>query len=179
MQDQDFPTVVRGPTRNNGYYDHVRYMERREPSQMPHTIEIDKDTGDIVPDAFRGYDGAQEYTSGEDRARGLRIRIIPLFLLLLTLTVGCGVLIVILTDISAIVVVVTGTLICAGMGLIAYNRESLRDYDYSRAGLERHRIDIAAELKEQELDYQFRLKRMLLQHHLQMLETIDRDDQTD
>ena len=177
MPDNDYPIVIRGSTSRDTHYDHAAYLERQRPQRLPHTIDIEPHTGYVVQPAFTAHDGAEEQTSGRDRAIGLLIRIIPLALALLILTVGVGLLLRVLTNVNMVWALIVGAILFAGMCLLAYNRESLRDYDFSRAGLERHRIDVAAGLKEQELDYQFRLKRMLLEHHLQMLEVMDRDDQ--
>ncbi len=180
MPNKNLPTVVRGSTSQDKYYDHNAYLEHeQQPYFSPQTIEIDPDTGQMFHSAFTAYDGAQEQTSSKDRAEGLRIRLTPLFVILLVLAIGVGLLVVVLTDIKVILVVTFGAILFAGMCLVAYNRESLRDYGFSRAGLERHRIDVAAGLKEQELDYQFQLKRELLQHHVRMLEAMEHDDQTD
>lgn len=176
MPNKDFSVVMRGPTNQDKYYDHMSYLERQRVREMPQIIEIDPTTGDIVQPAFTAHDGALEQTSGRDRSVGLLIRVVPLVLFLLILTVGMGLLLLALTGTDEIWAVIFGAIIFAGMCLLAYNRESLKDYEFSRAGLERHRIDVAAGLKEQELDYQFRLKRMLLKHHLHMLETLERDE---
>ena len=176
MSDKELPIMVRGSTGQNNYYDHGAYVERQKLREMPQVIEIDPDTGYVVQPAFTAHDGAEEHTSGRDRAVGLLIRLVPLSLFLLILTIGVGLLLLVLTDADTIWAVILGAIIFAGMCLMAYNRESLRDYDFSRSGLERHRIDVAAGLKEQELDYQFRLKRMLLKHHLKVLEAMEHDD---
>ena len=178
MPNKDLSTVIHGSTGQGRYYNHTAYVERQQYHNAPQMIEIEPDTGYVVQPAFTSHDGAEEHTSGRDRALGLLIRLIPLSLFVLILTIGVGLLLLVLTDVDVIWAVIFGAIIFAGMCLLAFNRESLRDYYFSRSGLERHRIDVAASLKEQELDYQFRLKRMLLKQHLQMLETMERDNST-
>lgn len=178
MSEKNLPTVVRGPTHHDRYYDHIAYLDHQKLPQTPQTIEMDPSTGYVVQPAFTAHDGAQEHTSGRDRAVGLLIRLVPLSLFLLILTIGVGLLLMVLTDADIVWALIFGAIVFAGMCLLAYNRESLRDYDFSRSGLERHRIDVAADLKEQELEYQYRLKRMLLEYHVRMLEAMDHD-QTD
>lgn len=176
MSEKNFPTVARGSTSQRRYYDHVAYVEhqQRHP-QVLKSIEIEPDTGEIVQPAFTAHDGAQEITSSRDRATGLMIRLIPLALFLLVLAVGTGLLVRALTQTDAIYAVIVAVLLFGWLCLRAYHRESLRDYEFSRAGLERHRIDAAASLKEQEMAYQFRLRKMLLKHQLRLLESLDND----
>ncbi|MCB0094164.1 MAG: hypothetical protein KDE46_00535 [Caldilineaceae bacterium] len=160
------------------YYDHRTWLEQRQQHTPPTIVEIEPDIGEIVQLAFTAHDGAQEITSGRDRAAGLMIRLIPLALFLLVLAVGAGLLVHALTQTDTIYAVIVGALLFGWLCLRAYHRESLRDYEFSRAGLERHRVDAAASLREQEMEYQFRLRKMLLKHQLRLLESLDNDRPT-
>jgi len=175
MSERNFPTVICDSTGQRKYYDHLTWLEQSRLRTPPSIIEIESDTGEIVQPAFTAHDGAQEITSSRDRALGLMIRLVPLALFLLVLAVGAGLLLRALTQTDTIYAVIVGALLFGWLCLRAYNRESLRDYEFSRAGLERHRIDAAAALKEQEIDYQFRLRKMLLKHQLRLLESLDND----
>lgn len=157
------------------YYDHGRWLEQRQARTPPAIIDIEPVTDNLVQPAFTAHDGAHEVTSGRDRAVGLMIRLIPLTLFLLVLAIGAGLLVRALTKTDTIYAVIVAALLFGWLCLRAYNYESLNDYEFSRAGLERHRIDAAASLKEQELDYQFRLRKMLLKHQLRLLESLDND----
>lgn len=122
---------------------------------------------------FEAQAGADEKTSGVDRANGLVVRM---------LVPGCASLC--LGFAVALVLAFNGggewsapaALAILAMGLAyVYNRMDEREYQHSRAGLERHRIDTAAALKAQELAQQHELRRQALGAYMRHLE-VDSDD---
>ncbi len=111
-------------------------------------------------------DGAIEKTNGKDRAVGLSIRLG----LWAAVSGGFGLIV------GMVQGGVWGLLVLfAGTGL-AYIVLAAQDYRYSRNGLERHKVDVVAGLKRDEMRHAQELRRMALQSNLAMLEKLYRDD---
>ena len=173
---RQLPTVIRGPTRGDGrFYDHTSYLDQQRPTHAPDTVS--EAAPIVVTQALYAQEGQHESTSGTDRAMGLLLRLLPLTLISLTLAVGLAVGLATVSEIGKASAFVVGLLVFASIAYIGFHRLNLMDYEYSRSGLERHRIDTAAELKLQEMDNNFRLRRMLLKHQLKLLEL--QDDEQD
>lgn len=111
-------------------------------------------------------DGAQEKTSGKDRAVGLSIR--------LGLWAGVSGLFGLI--VGTVQGSTWGLIVLAGGTAIAYVVLSAQDYRYSRNGLERHKVDVVAGLKRDEMRHAQELRRMALESNLAMLERLYPDD---
>lgn len=103
-----------------------------------------------------------ETTSGVDRAQATLLRSIPLTVILAILGIG----LMLAFDINLVWTLLIFTTLTIG-GYIAF---TWLDYRHSASGLERHRIDAAAEIKRMELTHRQELKRMALETYLYLLE---------
>lgn len=117
-------------------------------------------------------EGAQERTSAMDRAKALRVRLVPFVGLwgLLALIVG-GVVLYVAQSApgAALVGLLTFTALTAG----TYIKLNTTDYVFSREGTERHRLDTAADLTRQRMNHEHELRRMALETYLKTLEQHD------
>ena len=111
-------------------------------------------------------DGAIEKTSGKDRAVGLSIR----------LGLWAGISGMFGLIVGAAQGGVWGLLVLAAGTGLAYVVLSAQDYRYSRNGLERHKVDVVAGLKRDEMKHGQELRRMALQSQLELLERLYKDD---
>lgn len=119
----------------------------------------------VVERVFDAQDGAQERTSGVDRSVALLIRMMPFTFVWAVLAV-------------AVAWAFDGSV---GGGFFAFAVLSAATFvyldrqerDYSRAGLERHRIDTAASLKAMELQHTHQLRREMMNKYLEHLEGRD------
>lgn len=119
--------------------------------------------------AFTAHDGAKEATSARDRAIGLLIRVAPITALLGLLATFLGR----LAGLTLAQSVILFAALAVG-GFLLFNAQ---EYAHSRAGVERHRIDKAAELARLNLHYQNQLRRQALKAYLRHLEQKDDKDE--
>lgn len=106
-------------------------------------------------------EGAQETTSGTDRSMALVIRLVPFTVIWLILAVG--------VSWAASMGGWFTMLLFAGLTACTYAVMDKREYDYSRNGLERHKVDTIASLKRDEMAHAQELRKMALKAHLRML----------
>lgn len=113
-----------------------------------------------VDPALYSTGGAEEYATPVSRAKGQVIRLLPFSLVWLLLTGG----LVWLLGLTFPYLLVGFAVLTA----FTYWRMNRDEFDYSRNGLERHRVDAAADLREKELDQAHELKKMALQTYLEI-----------
>lgn len=104
--------------------------------------------------------GSEEYATPVSRAKGQVIRLLPFSLVWLVLTGGL-----------VWLLGLTFPYLLAGFAILTaatYWRMNRDEFDYSRNGLERHRVDAAADLAEKQMDQNFELKRMALTTYLEI-----------
>ena len=119
--------------------------------------------------AWEPLQATKEATSAVDRAKGLRMRLVPFLALygLAGVVVGGVVWLVAgIVPLAALLAVVT----FAGAGIFTYRRMNLDDYDHSGAGVERLRITEAADLARAELDHKARMQEKALDAYIRHLE---------
>jgi len=117
-------------------------------------------------------EGAQERTSAMDRAKALRVRLIPFLWGWVGLSVIVGAVVLIVAQ-NAPGAALLALLTFSGLTSVTYYRLNRTDYDYSREGVERHKVDTSAYLVERQLDNEHELRRMALEAYL---ETLDRNE---
>lgn len=120
---------------------------------IPQVVDVDA--------SMTARDGATEKTSGLDRAAALVIRLAPFSVTWLVLAVG--------VSWAASMGGAFALCLFAGLTAVTYAYLDHKDHEYSRNGLERHRVDTYASLKRDEMSHQQELRRMALQAHLKML----------
>ena len=104
--------------------------------------------------------GSEEYATPVSRAKGQLIRLIPFTVVWLILTGG----VVWLLGLTFPYLLVGFALLTAA----TYLRMNGQEFEHSRNGLERHRVNAAADLKEKELDQTHELKKMALTTYLEI-----------
>ena len=119
--------------------------------------------------ALTAVDGAQERTSAMDRARALRVRLLPFVLLWALLAVIVFVVVLFVAQ-NAPGAALLGLLAFTALTAFTYYRLNRTDYDYSREGTERHKVDTAAYLAERELDHKARMQEKALDAYIRQLE---------
>lgn len=120
---------------------------------LPQVVDVDA--------SMTAMDGATEKTSGLDRAAALVIRLAPFSITWLVLAVG--------VSWAASMGGAFALCLFAGLTAVTYAYLDHKDHEYSRNGLERHRVNTYASLKRDEMMHQQELRRMALQAHLRML----------
>jgi len=123
---------------------------------------------DVTP-VWQAPDGARENTSAMDRARALRVRLLPFVALWALLAVIVFVVVLYVAQ-NAPGAALGGLLVFTAMSAITYVKLNGQDYAHSREGTERHRIDSATYLAERQLDHDQELKRMALDAYIRHLE---------
>jgi hypothetical protein len=122
-----------------------------------------------VAGAWQPMAAAKEATSAVDRAKGLRIRLVPFLALygLAGVVVGGAVwLVAESVPLAALGAVLT----FAALGVGTYVKLNGQDYDHSGAGVERLRIVEAAQLQREQLEQTHELRKMALDAYLETLE---------
>jgi hypothetical protein len=126
----------------------------------------------IVERVFEAMPGADEKTSGIDRSNALIVRMLPMGCVWVFLAFAVAMVAASAGGgrwgfvMFAVVLAVT-----VGATWLYMDRQ---ERQYSRAGLERHRIDTAAALKAQELAQQHELRKAALAQYIKSLEDSDR-----
>jgi hypothetical protein len=114
-------------------------------------------------------EGAQDRTSAMDRARALQVRLVPFVAVWGLIAVAVGVVVALLAK-GWPAGALLGVLLFAGLTAVTYYRLNRTDYDYSREGTERHRLNTAADLARRRMNHEHELRRMALDAYLQSLE---------
>jgi len=152
--DRYVPAVVqstRGPDRS---------LDFTAVSTMPATIHVDA--------PLQTLDGAQEKTTGMDRSLALVVRMAPFTIIWLLLAIG--------VSWAASMGGGFTLILFAGLTACTYGYLDRQERQFSRNGLERHKVDTLAHLKLAEMDHTQELRRMALEAHLKMLGVENDDD---
>ncbi len=118
-----------------------------------------------VAPALTSQGGARENTSAMDRAYALRVRLIPWLIAwsLISVVIGVAVIIVVQDWPGGALATL---LVFAALTAITYYKMDSKDYEYSREGTERHRIDTAAELALADMEHRHELRKLALEAYL-------------
>ena len=119
--------------------------------------------------ALETTDGAQERTSAMDRARALRVRLMPFVLLWALLAIIVGAVVHYVAQ-NAPGAALGGLLVFTALTAVTYVKLNTTDYQYSREGTERHKVDTTAYLTERQMEHEQELRRMALEAYLRQLE---------
>lgn len=122
----------------------------------------------IVDDALTTLEGARETTSGMDRSKALVVRLMPYSAVWLVLSVGVSW----WASMGGWFVLVA----FAALTSVTYAYLDRTEYQFSRNGLERHKVNTLASLKRDEMAHQQELRRMAMDAHLKMLGVTDDDN---
>lgn len=149
------------------------FVPAQLPSRQPATVEAPgwmTERQPLAVDAvWTPVEGAQERTSAMDRAKALRVRLVPF---LVTWALIAGVVGVVVWQVAQQwpAGALLALLLFAALTAVTYYRLNRTDYDYSREGTERHRLDTAAGLARQRMAHEHELRRMALQAYLESLD---------
>jgi hypothetical protein len=127
----------------------------------------------IVERVFDAMPGADEKTSGIDRSNALVVRMLPMGCVWAFLSFGVA--LVAASEGGAMWGLITFAIVLAVTVGATYFHMDRQERDYSRAGLERHRIDTAARLKAMEMQQAHELRQQALRAYMRHLE-VDSDD---
>jgi hypothetical protein len=119
-------------------------------------------------------EGAQEHTSAMDRAKALRVRLVPFVLLWLLLSGVMGVIVFRVIVQDGIVAGVTTLLLFSALSAFTYYRLNRTDYEFSREGTERHKVDTVADLAKTQMKYQHEERKMAHNSIVKQLENHER-----
>jgi hypothetical protein len=120
----------------------------------------------VVERVFDAGEGPKESTNSIDRATALAIRVAPF---------GCAWLILAVGVALAAGDSVLGILLFATLTAATYAHLNWQEYQHSRSGLERHRIDQATRLKAMEMQQAHELRQQAIGAYMRHLEG-NRDD---
>lgn len=122
----------------------------------------------VVDDALQTLEGSSEKTTSMDRSTALVVRLAPFSVVWLILAIG----------VSWAASMGGWFVLCmfAGLTAVTYAYLDRQEYQFSRNGLERHKVNTLAGLKRDEMTHQQELRRMALEATLKMLEAKDGDN---
>jgi hypothetical protein len=153
--ERNFVTPAPLATRQPVTIDAPAWMVQQQPLDLTRALEV--------------ADGAQERTSAMDRAKALRVRLVPFLWGWVGLSVIVGAVVLMVAQ-NAPGAALLALLTFSGLTSVTYYRLNRTDYDYSREGTERHKVDTSAYLVERQMDNEHELRRMALDAYLQTLE---------
>lgn len=114
------------------------------------------------------HEGAREVTSGYDRSIALVIRLAPFSAVWLILAIGISW--------AASMGGWFTLMLFSGLTAVTYAYLDRQEYQFSRNGLERHKVNTLADLKRDQMSHEQELKRMALEATIRMLEARNSDD---
>jgi hypothetical protein len=170
MNDYDSGPAVRRSTSDRNFVAPAAPLATRQP------VTIDAGPAWLaerppldVGRAWQPLQAAQEKTSAMDRAQALRVRLQPFLWAwgAVGVVVGGAVWLVAgALPVGALLAALT----FAGLTAVTYYRLNRTDYDYSGAGVERHRVNAAADLARLQMENDHELRRLALASYLAALE---------
>lgn len=122
------------------------------------------DEGDVIQvgQPLSAHHGANEQTTGMDRSLSLVVRLAPFTVVWLVLSVSVS---------FAVGMGWAWTFLTfSGLTAITYGMMDKREYRYSRNGLERHKVDTLADLKELEMNQAHELRSKWLDAQIRQME---------
>jgi hypothetical protein len=128
-------------------------------------------------DIARGWqtlEGAQEHTSAMDRAKALRVRLVPFLWGWLGLSAVVGAAVLYVAENVPVAGLLT-LLLFSALTAFTYIRLNGQDYAHSREGTERHKVDVAADLARMQMQHEQELRRMAMGFYVKQLEGRERD----
>lgn len=146
-----------------------------QPIQLRSAATIDLEPVNVSPVFEPVRDGTRDSLSAQDRAWGYTIRLIPLGLVALGVAI-LGVLAFVwataylgyhTSTLERTLAFLTCLVAVFATAAVMLNRT---DYQHSRAGVERHRITTAADLRKHEIDALLTLRREALRTSLKLIE---------
>lgn len=144
-------------------------LARREPQTVDVTPWMAQTTALDTSRAWEPLQTAHERTSAVDRAKGLQMRVVPFLGLYALAGVVVGGVVWYVAGIVPLAAL-TAVLVFAGMGIGTYSRMNSTDYAHSGAGVERHRIDTAADLERARMEHEQELRKTALDAYLRQME---------
>ncbi len=124
---------------------------------------------------FESQPGARENTSAMDRAQALRVRLLP--------WVGVWALLSIIVGVVVIRVVgdlpgagIATLLIFSAMTAFTYYKMDSKDYEYSREGTERHKVDVVHDIALARMDHELEQKRLAFSFYLTLLDRTEKHE---
>jgi hypothetical protein len=161
------PTVAKGDP--SATFVAAAPLARRDAVVMAAPSWLDNGPQMALDGAWESKSGAHEYTSAMDRARALRVRLLPFVLLWALLAVVVFVVVLVVAQ-NAPGGAMGGLLAFTALTAYTYYRLNRTDYDYSREGTERHRVDSAVYLAERELEHKARMQEKALDAYIRQME---------
>lgn len=130
-----------------------------EIASLPTTITVDA--------PMTALEGTTERTTSMERSKALIVRLAPFSVVWLVLAIG----------VSWAASMGGWFILCffAGLTSVTYAYLDRQEHQFSRNGLERHKVNTLADLKRAEMAHQQELRRMALEAHLRML-GVDHED---
>lgn len=148
---------------------YVPALRKREPAITGEVLQsfmpVDAQTI-YVDNAMQSRDGAHERTSAMDRSKAFIVRISWLAVVWLLLAIG--------VSWAASMGGWFTLIVFTGLTSTTYAYLDRQEREFSVNGLERHRINVAADLRRDEMEHIQELRRMALRAHLRILGA-DRD----
>lgn len=144
-------------------------LARREPVTIDAPQWMVQQQAQDLTRALETQEGAQERTSAMDRAKALRVRLLP-FVLLWALLAVIVFAVVLYVAQNAPGAALGGLLAFTALTAITYVKLNTTDYQYSREGTERHKVDTAAYLVERQMEHEQELRKTALDAYLRQME---------
>lgn len=140
--------------------------DKREQAPEPHGIEAMMVQDSIhVGQPLSAHHGAHEQTSGMDRSKSLVVRLVPFTIIWFILAVSVAWM--------AGMGGAWALIVFSGLTAVTYGLMDKREYMYSRNGLERHKVDTLASLKELEIIEASKTRNKWLDAQIRQLERGD------
>jgi hypothetical protein len=169
-EEQRQPTTRKGPPPVSNF---VAPLAKRDP------VTIDAPAWMVQQEPFNlaaGWttiEGAQEHTSAMDRAKALRVRLLPFAVAWGILSVVIGGIVIYVAANVPIAALLTMFLFSA-LTAFTYYKLNHTDYEFSREGTERHKVDTAADLAKTQMRYNAEARRDAWGYYVKQLENHER-----
>jgi hypothetical protein len=169
-EEQRQPTTRKGPPPVSNF---VAPLAKREPVTVDAPAWMVQREPLNLAAGWQTIEGAQEHTSAMDRAKALRVRLVPFVLLWLLLSGVMGFIVyqVVQSNVGA---GVTTLLLFSALSAYTYYRLNRTDYEFSREGTERHKVDATVSLARDQMRYEYESRKDALNFQVKQLERRER-----
>jgi hypothetical protein len=170
---EGLPIVSRGAVRPGAFVPPTTQtaLARRTPVTLdatPLAVLTQAQPMNLAP-AWTALEGAAEKTSAMDRAKALRVRLMPFVGLWGLLGVIVGVVVLVVAQ-NAPGGALVGLLTFVAMTGATYVKLNGQDYEHSREGTERFKVATAADLARRQMEHEHELRRLALEAYLDQLD---------
>jgi hypothetical protein len=153
------PSTARGEIRRN-------WTAAQRTIELPATLL--QPIASATLDAWRPQEALHEDTSARDRAAGFVLRMAPLSAIWLILSIAVAIVLAMLA--GGLWATVGGLVLWGSLTALTYLAHDRQERQFAAGGIERHRLDLAADIELKRMENEHELRKAVIGAHIKQLE---------